>query len=102
MAALLNGYRDVLHGQRTAGDLWGQLRAMPDANGMPQVCLSCVYRVSMVYIWCVCGVSVVCLSCVYLCVCHVLVVSVSVIVCLLWVYGVYMVCIWCVCGVPIV
>jgi collagenase-like PrtC family protease len=36
VAALLNGYRDVLHGKRTAGDLWSQLRSMPDTNGKPQ------------------------------------------------------------------
>jgi len=30
---LLQGYRDVLDGSRTPGDLWSWLRTLPDANG---------------------------------------------------------------------
>lgn len=30
---LLQGYRDVLDGGRTPGDLWSWLRTLPDANG---------------------------------------------------------------------
>jgi len=42
VAALLNGYRDVMHGRQTPGDLWGYLRHTPDANGKPQV-RTCIY-----------------------------------------------------------
>ena len=36
VSALLNGYRDVILGHRTPGDLWAYLRSVPDANGAPQ------------------------------------------------------------------
>ena len=36
VAALLDGYRDVLQGRQTPGDLWSYLRSIPDAKGEPQ------------------------------------------------------------------
>ena len=36
VAALLDGYRDVLQGRQTPGELWSYLRSIPDAKGEPQ------------------------------------------------------------------